>query len=46
MENYNLDHLFKNLMQDFDSLTKLGDKIIENEKTKKLKTIKSSNKVK
>ena len=46
MENYNLDHLFGNLMKDYDSLTKLADKLIENEKTKKLKAIKSSNKVK
>ncbi len=46
MENYNLDHLFGNLMKDYDSLTKLADKLIENEKTKKLKTTEQSNKVK
>lgn len=46
MENYNLDHLFRNLMDDLDDLKKLGDKIIENEKTKKLETTEQSNKVK
>jgi len=45
MENYNLDHLFGNLMDDLDNLKKLADKIIENEKTKKLKATEQSNKV-
>jgi len=45
MQNYNLDHLFGNLMDDLDNLKKLADKIIENEKTKKLKTTKQGNKV-
>ena len=46
MENYNLDHLFGNLMDDLDDLKKLADKIIENEKTKKLKATERINKVK
>ena len=45
MENYNLDHLFGNLMDDLDDLKKLSDKIIENDKTKKFKTTKQGNKI-
>tara|TARA_R110002020_G_scaffold147919_1_gene323613 strand:+ start:822 stop:962 length:141 start_codon:yes stop_codon:yes gene_type:complete len=45
MENYNLDHLFGNLMDDLDHLKKLADKVIEHEKTKKLKATKQGNKV-